>query len=107
MASLGEQVGVEQGPGVEDFQAHYLSVLPVHDDHRLHTGRRATGDAVPPGRQWLLSEVDVGRVAPGVVADLHRLRVKRGRIGGSEVWVELLGFIDREPPSLIGTTRGG
>lgn len=62
---------MKQGGRVENFQADDLPVLPVHDHHGAHPFGHLQGNRVAAGIEGCISQVDVGRVYPSVVADTH------------------------------------
>src|SRR5437762_3244510 len=74
---LFEEVVVEAGAGVEDFDADEVAVFPVQRDESLGAGRRG---GLQGGAAWcerLAGEVDVDRVGGGVVDDPHPSIVPR------------------------------
>jgi hypothetical protein len=67
---LVEEVLVEPGVGVEDFEADEAVVLPVEDDEAA--GWELGRDGGASGFEVGLGEVDLGRVGVALVGDPHR-----------------------------------
>ena len=72
-----EQVGVEAGAGVEDFDADEAAVFPVQRDEPFDTGRCGGLGGGAARRERDAGEVDVDRVGAGVVGDPHASIVPR------------------------------
>ena len=68
---LAEEVRVEAGAGVEDFEADEAVILPVEHDERLYALGRVSRDAGAAGCEPLAGEVDAGGVGGRVVGDPH------------------------------------
>lgn len=70
-----QQVLMKQRSRVEDLHTDDLAVLPVEDDHPLCSVGKVETNAVPTGRQLLVSEVDVCSILGGLERDPHLLIV--------------------------------
>ena len=83
---LVEEVVVEAGAGVEDFDADEAVVFPVEDDECLDAVGRVSWDAGPAGRERVVGELEVDGVRLPVVGDPHVSIVpcwsRTGRTGG-------------------------
>lgn len=68
---LVEEVVVEAGAGVEDFDADEAAIFPVEDDECVDAFGRVGGDAGPAGHERVVGELDVDGVGLPVVGGPH------------------------------------